>query len=147
KKGPSIPSRPSPGRPLPTPPEIDQIEEDYPDQGTPISPAPGPAPVAKKVAVILGPGGAKAFAHVGVLKALQQNRIPIDKVVGLEWGALVGALFASKGQVHDLEWKLYKMEQHNLPYSKGLFNSKGPGEQTAKVMDKFIQESFGREDI
>jgi NTE family protein len=134
------------------PPVSDQTEEDFPNAGTPIPPpqapaAPAPVETAKKVAVILGPGGAKAFAHVGVLKALQQNRVPIDKVVGLEWGALVGALFASKGQVHELEWKLYKMEQHNLPYTKGLFNSKGPGEQSAKVMDGFIQEAVGRDDV
>src|SRR5689334_6496276 len=43
----------------------------------------------KKVAVILGPGGAKALAHVGVLRALQEQRIPIGKVIGLEWGALI----------------------------------------------------------
>lgn len=150
RAGPMIPPRPSPGRP--TPPAVDQSEEDFPNAGTPIpppQPAPMPAPVetAKKVAVVLGPGGAKAFAHVGVLKALQQNRVPIDKVVGLEWGALMGAMFAAKGQVHDLEWKLYKMEQSNLPYTKGLFNSKGPGEQSAKVMDGFIQDSVGRDDV
>lgn len=152
RTGPMIPNRPSPGKPAPS---SDQSEEDFPNAGTPI-PAPQapqqaePPPaisVPKKVAVVLGPGGAKTFAQVGVLKALQQNRIPIDKVVGLEWGALMGAMFASKGQVHDLEWKLYKMEQHNLPYSKGLFNNKGPGDQSAKVMDGFINESFGREEI
>jgi NTE family protein len=148
RRGPSIPSRPSPGAPV-----SDQAEEDFPNAATtppppqPSAPAPAPMESGKKVAVILGPGGAKAFAHIGVLKALQQNRVPIDKVVGLEWGALIGGLFASKGQVHDLEWKLYKMEQSKLPYSKGLFNSRGPGEQSSKVMDGFIQESLGREDM
>ena len=156
RPGPAIPTRPSPGRTVPPKPIVltDQTEEDYPTPpSAPEPPAPPPsAPLAadtpKKVAVVLGPGGAKAFAHVGVLKALQQNRIPIDKVVGIEWGALVGALFAVKGQVHDLEWKLYKMEQGHLPYPKGgLFSTKGPGEESAKVMDGFIQDSFGKEDI
>jgi NTE family protein len=100
----------------------------------------------RKVAVVLGPGGAKTFAHVGVLKAFQQQRIPIDKVVGLEWGALIGGLFASKGLAQDLEWKLYKMEQQKLPYPRGFF-SKKPGEESSKVMDSFLSETFGKEQI
>src|SRR5580658_9748240 len=43
------------------------------------------------VAVVLGPGGNKAIAHAGVIKALQENRIPIARIVGVEWGALVAA--------------------------------------------------------
>jgi NTE family protein len=100
----------------------------------------------KKVAVILGPGGAKALAHVGVLKAFQQQRIPIDKVVGLEWGALIAALYADKGQVNDVEWKLYKMEQKGLPRPKGFF-TKRLGEDTVKVMDDYLQEAFGKTEV
>lgn len=100
----------------------------------------------KRVAVILGPGGAKAFAHAGVLKAFQQQRIPVEKVVGLEWGALLGALYANKGQAHDLEWKLYKMEQQNLLKPKGFF-SKQMGEESVKVMEGFLKDSFGGDEI
>jgi predicted acylesterase/phospholipase RssA len=101
---------------------------------------------AKKVAVILGPGGAKAFAHVGVLKALQQQRIPIEKVIGLEWGALIGGMYAIKGQVHDVEWKLYKMQQMNLFEPKGFFNRKAT-ENSISILDEFISQSFGNEEI
>lgn len=101
---------------------------------------------AKKVAVILGPGGAKAFAHVGVLKAFQQQRIPIEKVIGLEWGSLIAGLYAIKGQVHDVEWKLYKMEQQNIFEPKGFFSRKG-GEQSISIMDEFLNTSFGSEEI
>lgn len=151
KPGPSLPSLPSPGR-TKSPPATagigDQREEDFPNlPDKPEPPPPLPAEVPKKVALILGPGGAKAFAHVGVLKALQQQRIPIDKVVGLEWGALIAGLFAVKGQVHDVEWKLYKMEQQNLPYPKGFFTSKGPGEESSRVMDGFLQDAFGKDEI
>lgn len=100
----------------------------------------------KKIAVILGPGGAKSMAHVGVLRALQEQRIPISKVVGLEWGALIGAMFSAKGQVHDVEWKLYKMEQRNLPRPKGFF-TKRLGEDSIQIMDDYLQETFGAEDI
>lgn len=101
---------------------------------------------AKKVAVILGPGGAKAMAHIGVLKALQQQRIPIEKIVGLEWGALVGGLYSSKGQINDVEWKLYKMEQKGLPRAKGFF-SKRWGDDSVKIMDDFLGDAFGREEV
>lgn len=96
----------------------------------------------RKVAVVLGPGGAKAFAHVGVLKTLAQNRIPIDKVVGLEWGALVGGVYASKGQVHEVEWKLYKMEQKDWLPKKGIFNSQSSG-AAVNSMNDFFKDAFG----
>lgn len=99
----------------------------------------------KKVAVILGPGGAKTFAHIGVLKAFQQERVPVQKIVGLEWGSLMAGLFAVKGQVHDMEWKLYKMEQLKLPQPKGLFARK-VGEDSVRVMDNFLKDAFGSED-
>jgi NTE family protein len=117
-------------------------------QPVPAVPELPPAPTRqepKKVAVILGPGGAKAFAHVGVLKALQQQRIPIDKVIGLEWGALMGSLFAHKGTVQNLEWKLYKMEQSNLPRPTGFFSRRN--DETVKVMDEFLTEAFARDEV
>ena len=100
----------------------------------------------KKVAVILGPGGAKSFAHVGVLKAFQQQRIPVEKVIGLEWGSLIAGMFAVKGQTHDVEWKLYKMEQQNLLQPKGFFNRRSD-ENSINVMDSFLNETFGVEDV
>ncbi|MDH6347718.1 patatin-like phospholipase family protein [Parabacteroides sp. PH5-46] len=48
----------------------------------------------KKVAVVLGGGGAKGFAHVGVLKVLEEVEIPVDYVVGTSIGAIVGGLYA-----------------------------------------------------
>ena len=105
------------------------------------SPPPPAHNEARKVAVILGPGGAKAFAHVGVLKAFQQQRIPIDKIEGLEWGALIGALYSEKAQINDVEWKLYRMEQRNLPLPKGFF-AKRLGEETIKIMDDYLQDAF-----
>ncbi|NOU46041.1 MAG: patatin-like phospholipase family protein [Bacteroidales bacterium] len=49
---------------------------------------------SQKVALVLSGGGAKGLSHVGVLKALDENRIPIDYIVGNSMGALVGALYA-----------------------------------------------------
>mgnify|MGYP002632911685 FL=1 len=50
---------------------------------------------SQKVAVVLSGGGAKGLAHPGVLKALQENDIPIDFIAGTSMGALVGAFYAA----------------------------------------------------
>lgn len=48
----------------------------------------------KRVAVVLGGGGAKGVAHIGVLKVLEEAGIQIDMVVGTSMGAIVGGLYA-----------------------------------------------------
>lgn len=48
----------------------------------------------KKVAVVLGGGGAKGVSHIGVLKVLEEAGIPIDIVVGTSMGAIVGGLYS-----------------------------------------------------
>lgn len=47
-----------------------------------------------KIGLVLSGGGARGFAHIGVLKVLEENRVPIDYVGGASMGALVGALYA-----------------------------------------------------
>ena len=48
----------------------------------------------KKIALALGGGAARGLAHIGVLKVLIRNRIPVDFVVGTSIGSLVGAVYA-----------------------------------------------------
>ncbi|WP_262693703.1 patatin-like phospholipase family protein [Kordiimonas aquimaris] len=48
-----------------------------------------------KVGLVLSGGGARGAAHLGVLKVLEENRIPIDAIAGTSFGALVGGLYAS----------------------------------------------------
>lgn len=49
---------------------------------------------AQKVGVVLSGGGASGIAHIGVLKALEENHIPIDYITGTSMGALVGSLYS-----------------------------------------------------
>ena len=44
----------------------------------------------KKVGLVLGGGGAKGVAHIGVLKVLEEAGIPIDYIAGTSMGAIVG---------------------------------------------------------
>jgi predicted acylesterase/phospholipase RssA len=51
--------------------------------------------VGQGVGLMLGGGGARAFAHIGVLRAMREARIDVDVVGGVSGGAIVGALLAS----------------------------------------------------
>lgn len=56
-----------------------------------------------RVALVLSGGGARGFAHVGVLRALQQMRIPVDIVVGTSMGSVIGGAYAAGASLKDLE--------------------------------------------
>ncbi|MDR1096674.1 MAG: patatin-like phospholipase family protein, partial [Tannerella sp.] len=49
---------------------------------------------AQKVGLVLSGGGARGAAHIGVIKALEENNIPIDYITGTSIGAIVGSLYA-----------------------------------------------------
>ena len=70
---------------------------------TPATPAVAPVLEAPRVALVLGGGGAKGFAHVGVIKALEKGGITPTIVVGTSVGSLVGSLYASGIQPSRLE--------------------------------------------
>lgn len=48
----------------------------------------------QSVGLVLSGGGAKGLAHIGVIKALEENGIPIDYIAGTSMGAIVGGLYA-----------------------------------------------------
>jgi NTE family protein len=57
----------------------------------------------QKVAVVLSGGGAKGVTHIGVLKALEDNGIPIDYIAGTSMGAIIGGLYASGYSPDEME--------------------------------------------
>ena len=57
----------------------------------------------KKVGLALSSGGARGFAHVGVIKILEKNGIPIDYICGNSMGSIVAAYYALFGSVDGLE--------------------------------------------
>ncbi|WP_395403533.1 patatin-like phospholipase family protein [Pseudoduganella sp. UC29_106] len=56
-----------------------------------------------RIALVLSGGGARGFAHVGVLRALHKLRVPVDIVVGTSMGSVVGGAFAAGASIEDLE--------------------------------------------
>lgn len=62
------------------------------------------APIAApKVAVVLGAGASRGFAHIGVLKVLEANGIPINMIVGTSAGSLVASLYAYGYNPYDIQ--------------------------------------------
>jgi NTE family protein len=62
-----------------------------------------PQPSRPKVALVLSGGGARGFAHIGVLRVLKEMNIPVDIVVGNSMGAVVGGAYASGRTVEQME--------------------------------------------
>jgi NTE family protein len=56
-----------------------------------------------KIGLALGSGGAKGLSHIGVIKVLEENNIPIDFIAGSSIGALVGGVYAAKKDIRELE--------------------------------------------
>ena len=49
---------------------------------------------AQKVGLVLSGGGAKGMTHIGIIRALEENGIPIDYITGTSMGAIIGSLYA-----------------------------------------------------
>ena len=60
-------------------------------------------PAAAKTCLVLGGGGARGAAHIGVLKVLERERVPVDCIAGTSMGAAVGGLYAAGYTADEIE--------------------------------------------
>ena len=67
-----------------------------------------------KIALVLSGGGAKGFAHIGVLKVLEEEGIPIDIIVGTSMGSLVGGIYALGYSATEIEKIVKKQDWDTL---------------------------------
>jgi NTE family protein len=67
-----------------------------------------------RIAVVLGAGASKGFAHVGVLKVLEMNRVPVHMVVGTSVGSFVGSLYACGFDAFTLQKMALVLERDDL---------------------------------
>jgi NTE family protein len=66
------------------------------------------------VALVLGAGAAKGFAHVGVIKILEANRVPIHMVVGTSAGSFIGSLYAYGFNAFQLQEMSFHLEKTDV---------------------------------
>ena len=67
-----------------------------------------------KIGLVLSGGGARGAAHVGVLKVLEELRVPVDVIVGTSMGSIVGGSYASGNSVAEMERDIATITTANL---------------------------------
>ncbi|EXI68969.1 MAG: NTE family protein RssA [Candidatus Accumulibacter adjunctus] len=91
--------------------------------------AAGEAPPRPRVGLVLGGGGARGAAHIGVLEVLERLRVPVDCVAGTSMGALVAGVYASGMAPAEMRRELAKADWDALfqdapPFSDRSFRNK-----------------------
>ncbi|MFZ2987254.1 patatin-like phospholipase family protein [Ideonella sp.] len=69
----------------------------------------GPSASRPRVGLVLSGGGARGLTHVGVLKILEREHIPVDVIAGTSMGAIIGGLYASGMSAAEIESELKKI--------------------------------------
>ncbi len=100
-----------------------------------------------KVALVLGGGAARGFAHVGVIRVLEQEKVPIDLIVGTSVGSLIGAIYAHDVNSFELEWTAFTLERDNI-FDYGLLNAfTGMGAIKGNRLEEFVRNKVPVENI
>lgn len=68
----------------------------------------------KTLGLVLGAGGARGACHVGVLKVLEENNIPVSFITGSSMGAVIGGIYASGVPVADIEKNIKKIKMTDI---------------------------------
>jgi len=100
-----------------------------------------------KVGLALGSGGPKGLAHIGVIKVLEKNNIPIDFIAGCSIGAMVGGLYALTKNISwvenvamETDWRrILSLLIEPTIFSGGLVGG--------KKIEKFILDQTGRKEF
>lgn len=101
---------------------------------------------AQSVGVVLSGGGATALAHVGFLKSLERNGIPIDYIAGSSMGAIIGGMYASGYSIAEIDSIVRSKEYSNMALGvledelKFFFKEQEPDASMATL--KYAKGSF-----
>lgn len=112
------------GKPAPLPPVAAAVEE---------------APPPPRIALALGGGAARGFAHIGVIKVLESHGLKVDLVVGTSAGSVAGALFAAGYSGFDLQQMAFDLDRATVAdwtlFGKGLIRG--------DALRKFVNTAVG----
>ncbi len=111
-------------------------------------PSYGPEPFqVRPLVVILGPGLARGYAHAGVLRALEQEKIPIAGVFGTEMGAWVGSVYAASRSIHEFEFLLMRFRPSAFTRPQGILSGFGSGENRGGELEDSLEKAFGAKEF
>ena len=140
-----------------TPPKAPVVSTTVPDArvdlpSTSVTPPPSPPVPAQpprniKVALVLGGGAARGFAHIGVIKALEAQGIYPDMVVGTSAGSLVGALYAAGNNGFALQKLAMEMDEAAISdWSVPLF-SQSSGVIKGEAVQLYVNRAVNNQSI
>ena len=124
-----------------TPPKPPAAPEPPPPE--PVVVAPKPPPKPPRIALALGGGAARGFAHIGVIQVLEENGIRPDLVVGTSAGSLVAALYASGKSGTELGTLAGDMDETALTD----WSFPGRGLLRGEAIARFVRENTGGRSI
>lgn len=120
------------------------------------------APPGRRIALVLGGGGARGAAHIGVLKVLEEHNIKPDMIVGNSMGSVIGALYCAGTPLSKIEklcsdgsvkkaflptpipvQMVKKALRPRIPFKKS--KNRFPGIYTGKKLQEFINETVGED--
>ena len=100
-----------------------------------------------RVGLVLGGGAARGFAHIGVIRALEQEKVPVDLIVGTSVGSLIGAIYAADANSFELEWTAFKLEKDNV-FDYGIFSAlTGLGIARGDKLEEFVRSKVPVQNI
>jgi NTE family protein len=92
-----------------------------------------------KTALVLSGGGARGLAHLGVLKALEKEKIEFDMIVGCSFGALIGGMYAQTPDASELERRLKKFRRTEHFKNLGVRALRKPAQQSDDFLKQFAR--------
>ena len=131
----------TPATPL-TPP-VDGVVQGPPPPEAVFGPAPSQA---RKVVVLLGPGLSAAMGAAGVIRALEEAKVEVAGLVGMEMGAVVSAAYAITGTANGMDWRLLQIRPEW--FGKGVLDSWLSRDQvSAEKIRAGLSKVFGSSEI
>ncbi len=108
----------------------------------------GPSPVQiHPLVLVLGPGLARGFSYAGVLRALNDAKIPIGAIFGTEMGSLMGALYAMSANSNQFEWGLLRFKENIFRQKSTFFSTAGVVPSSGDKLETQLKEVFKNKDI
>ncbi|MBT5855300.1 patatin-like phospholipase family protein [bacterium] len=96
-------------------------------------------PLKKRIGLALGGGAARGIAHLGVIKALEDNNIPIHCIAGTSSGSLVGGLYASGADIDTMIVSVSKIRWMDL----AGFHLSFRGMMSSRKLERFVSRMVG----
>lgn len=125
--------------------------EPYGPQPTMSGPVFGPsAPSSTPITVVLGAGLARGFAAAGALRALQDAKIPIGRIVATESGALIAVLFGMTRSANEFEFALMRLKEDAFIGRSGLLGGligRSSAQSDGEQLEKALEQILGNRDL